>query len=89
MAEQLYRQIYVWTRHGHKSAKRYTCFENLETNLFHIQSADFFHLPYSKKTKEDHAAQLVELFIEDDGLRQRAAYKSLSEAIRKFDDQFS
>ena len=79
----------VWKRLNNTSAVRYCCLNNLETNKYAVQSADFFRLPLEVKSFTEFDMQFAELFIEVDAQERCNWFSSLEEAIKKHDEEFS
>ena len=85
----LYKEIMIWQRLSEASAKRYSCLQDFRTNLFAVQSADFFHLPLEESQFRGFERQFVELFIEAPVAERCEWFATLEEAILAHDQTFS
>jgi hypothetical protein len=83
-----YQQIITWRRLSDSAAMRYVCFFNFQTELYTVQSADFFTLPLDTSNQTFLDSQLIELFIEVAPLDRSDGYRSLAEAMDAHDAAF-
>src|SRR5664279_4816503 len=84
---KLFRQIPIWKRLDHKNAVRFNCIEDMETNQFAVQSADFFSIPI----KSEHISYLEKLFPErfiEVEWEQRKWFASIEEAVADHENEF-
>lgn len=89
MMSKLYKELKVWRHENNETAIRFNCFFDLDSELFAVQSADFFHLPLTTEQIESFEKQYVELFIEISPYERCDWFKSLEEAISAHDRDFS
>ncbi|WP_044563323.1 hypothetical protein [Azospirillum sp. B4] len=87
----LFQEVMVWKRleNGTARAVRYTCFQDVATGRYAVQSADFFHLPVPDDQLAFFARQQVELFIEMPVTGRCAWFDTLAEAIAAHDQDFN
>ena len=85
----MYRSIPIWRRLSEDKAVRYSCFEDLETGEFCVQSADFFALPIEANMLAYADVQFVELFIEEDPRERCEWFVSIEDAILGHIKKFS
>lgn len=88
MKSFLYRQIDVWKKTDNTCAIRFRCFENIETNMFCVQSADYFHIPVDEKQLSDSTKQFLELFIEESPDSRSKMFSTIEEAIESHLKEF-
>lgn len=89
LMEKYYEEISVWKRLSSEVAVRYSCFRNLGTCKYGVQSADYFRLPVDEKQVSQFARQFLELLIEVDPDERCTWFDSLDEAIRSHEEDFS
>jgi hypothetical protein len=83
-----YQDIRVWQRLSERSCVRYSCFKDLSTGKYGVQSADFYRLPVDEQLRRQHDIQFFELFMEEDPQERCAWFDSLEAAIEAHDEQF-
>ncbi|MFC5475095.1 hypothetical protein [Paraherbaspirillum soli] len=88
-AMDLFKEVMVWKRLGDTSAVRYCCLNDLKTDQYAVQSADFFRLPLEEQQFRNFQSQFAELFIEVSVHERCDWYDSLEDAIRAHDRDFS
>lgn len=66
----------------------YRCFQNLRTNRYCVQSADFIELPFDEEQFKQLDVDFIEHFCEEAPDQRADSYDDLSEAIRKHDLDF-
>lgn len=66
----------------------YRCFQSLETNLFYVQSADYFNQKSSSRDIENSLFQEFELFIDVDISARIDGHETIEESIEAFDRNF-
>ena len=84
-----YQEIRVWRRLGERSCVRYSCFKELGTGKYAVQSADFFSLPVDERQQSQFDAQFLELFMEIDPQARCTWCDSLEAAIASHDNEFA
>ena len=84
----LYKEISVWRPLGPTQAVRYVCFEQVGKALYCVQSADFYTLPMSQKTAQEHASKLLELLIEEPPAARCTWFETVEAAINEHDRLF-
>jgi hypothetical protein len=85
---RMYREISVWKRIGDRRAVRFRCFEELETHLFYVQSADFYSLPLTADAAAHSDRQFLELFTEEEPAERSGGFATLEEAIAAHEKEF-
>lgn len=85
----LFKEVAVWKRLSDTSAVRYRCINDLRTNQYAVQSADFFRHPLNGEQFRSFEMQFAELFIEVSAHERCKWYDSLEEAINAHDQEFS
>jgi hypothetical protein len=86
---ELFREVMIWKRLSDVSAVRYSCLNDLKTDRYAVQSADFFRLPVEEKQFRTAEKQFVELFIETSVLKRCDWFGSLGDAIRAHEQMFN
>jgi hypothetical protein len=86
---KLYRSVAIWRRLSGEEGVRYSCFEDLRSGKFCVQSADFFHLPVNVEMVNRADKQFVELFLEIDPEERCTWYDTLRDAITAHEKEFS
>ena len=46
-----YEECFVWVRHNNNCGVRYTCLKNLQTDMYCVQSADFYLCTRQKRNE--------------------------------------
>ncbi len=82
----LYRAIDVWERKNNGTVVRYRCFESLDSGMFSVQSADFYH---DGKSPADLDNQFVELLTEQDPSKRSGEHATLKAAIDAHNREFA
>ena len=85
---QLFEEIIVWSKNDDGVLVKYRCFKNLTSNLFAVQSADFFEKATDQKSILASEIQAVELFLDESPEIRSSWHASLAEAIQKHMDDF-
>jgi hypothetical protein len=85
---KIYREISVWRRIDDKRAVRFRCFEELESHLFCVQSADFYSMPLNADVAADSDRQFLELFMEEEPAERSGGFASIGEAIAAHEKDF-
>jgi hypothetical protein len=71
-------------------AKVYNCFHDIDTNMYFVQSADFYRNGDDFDSKRRFFdRQLVELFSEEEISERSEGFVSIKEAILGFDKEFA
>lgn len=86
---KLFEQIKVWKKVDESNAHVYNCFKDLDTELFHVQSKDYYTSPITVEQSSFFLNQEIELFLEDLPSEREKGYKSIPLAIKAFDDYFN
>jgi hypothetical protein len=84
----LYEAINVWKRISAVEVVCYRCFKDLETNLYSVQSADFYRLPLNQAQTANLERQYVELLAEQSPDERDTGFASLKEAIAAHNRDF-
>jgi hypothetical protein len=85
---RMYREISVWKRIGDKRAVRFRCFEELQSHLFCVQSADFYSLPLNADVAAHSDRQFLELFMEEEPAARSGGFATVEEAIAAHEKEF-
>lgn len=83
----LYKEIIVWKR-TESHIIRYLCLQNLESEKFCVQNADFVYRPADAEYLSQLDNQKVELLLEEDPAIRCDWFPSLHEAIKNHDESF-
>lgn len=81
----LFEKIPVWVKVNDSRLKVYSCFKELDTDLYYVQSANFFDYPLKKEIVSDHNDMEVDLFLSTPPNERDKGYPTLKEAIYEFD----
>lgn len=73
-----YEECFVWVRHNNNCGVRYTCLKNLQTDMYCVQSADFYRKDNNNNRFDN---QFLELLLEEDPLTRCEWFNSLADAI--------
>ena len=85
---KMYRELSVWKRIDDKSAVRFRCFEDMDSHLFGVQSADFYNLPLKAEIVANFDRQFVELLVEIEPVERCSWHTSLLDAIAAHEESF-
>ena len=87
--ERLFKEITVWRRIDDNSLARYRCLHILPDDRYYVKSSDFCYWPLDiEQTRQQDYYYLDSLF--QDGLKEpTVTYKTLEEAIRMHEQEFS
>jgi hypothetical protein len=85
---KMYRDFSVWRRIDDKRAVRFRCFEELESHLFCVQSADFYAMPLKAKVAAHSDRQFLELFMEEEPAERSGGFATVEEAIAAHEKKF-
>lgn len=85
----LYEAIMVWKHLDNRSSVRYSCFRNLKTGKYGVQSADYFRLPIDEEQIKQFVKQFLELLMEVDPEERCLWFDALDEAIQAHEEEFS
>jgi hypothetical protein len=77
----------IWKRNDENSVVIYYCFEDLESGLYCVQNAEFFHLPLDGD-RVLGIRQALELFLEECPKTRCEWVRSLEEAVNLHDAEF-
>ena len=85
---KMYRELSVWKRIDGKTAVRFRCFEDLDSHLFGVQSADFHTLPLKAEVAANSDRQFIELLMEIEPAERCSWHTSLLDAIAAHEESF-
>lgn len=83
-----YRELSLWKRIGDNQAVNFRCFEEIESHLFCVQSADFYTLPLRADVGASFDRQFVELIIETEPIDRSDWFATVEEAIAAHEENF-
>ncbi len=88
MNSKLYRKLDVWKKGGDDVVIIYSCFHDLASNKYCVQSADFYNIPITSKQIEEFKRQEVELFLDVAPDKRSPLFDTIEEAIYEHDKEF-
>ena len=84
----MFKLYEIWKRPDENSVVIYYCFQSLDSGLYCVQNAEFFHLPL-ENDRVRGARQALELFLEESPDTRCEWAQSLEEAIILHDVAFN
>ena len=84
-----YLEQKVWKRRDASTAVLYRCLLDIRTNMFAVQSADFFHEPFGHEQLLSSEKQFLELLVQTEPADRCEWFESLDKAISAHERDFS
>jgi hypothetical protein len=85
----LYEAIDVWKRISSTELICYKCFRNLQTNMFSVQSSDFYNASPDPNRVSFLQRQYLELLLAEPPDKRTGGFETLLEAVQAHDKQFN
>lgn len=86
---KLFEEVIVWAKTIDGRLVKYRCFKDISTNLYAVQSSDYFDSDSEQKQLSESEQQAIELFIEESPETRCTWHNSLTEAIKEHEKIFS
>lgn len=84
----MYQELSIWKRIDAGRAVHFRCLKDIATQLFCVQSADFYTLPVTLNERLGFDRQFAELFTEVEPIERSAWFATVEEAIAAHEEEF-